>query len=578
MSRNFKQLVIILIMLWATSSSWAQGLYIGGHKAVRDILYSQWLCSIPKEYFGTDWTVQLDFDSTCTRATFNGVSIRNGAVVTFDSIAPGKGYSFSVVYKGRTHKGKIQFTWLPVMELNGTFGNDYAEGTVSISESDGTSNDEMSAKLKWRGGLTNLPGKQKRNYSIKFLDENGDKMDRKLLDMRKDNHWKLDAGQVDLLRVRNRVCTDLWLDMAVKPWYAELEPKAINGSRGKAVEVILNERYHGIYHLIEPVDRKQLKLVKHDTINNEFHGQLWYNKAWCRTGTMSSPVAYDNNSPKWDSIYVEYPDFEEVNPTDWSTLANAVNFAYNTNRTHDIKTFEDSLGYYFDLPVFIDYFIFIAALQIRDNESKNIMYSAYDKTLDPRVMLTPWDLDVSVGAKLYATWTEDKYMPESDLSWISNVPMFNMYHNSKSLQRKIRKRYWELRRTYFVTDSLVERFQRVVDELEACGAAGREERRWSQNADIGGRVLDLSGEMEYVEDWIRRRMAYVDEFIFPPVEILPGDVNDDGEVNISDISEIIDLMLGEPVTDEDLKARADVNGDGEVNISDISDLIDLLLH
>ena len=73
-------------------------------------------------------------------------------------------------------------------------------------------------------------------------------------------------------------------------------------------------------------------------------------------------------------------------------------------------------------------------------------------------------------------------------------------------------------------------------------------------------------------------MAYVDEFIFPPVEILPGDVNDDGEVNISDISEIIDLMLGEPVTDEDLRARADVNGDGEVNISDISDLIDLLLH
>jgi len=55
----------------------------------------------------------------------------------------------------------------------------------------------------------------------------------------------------------------------------------------------------------------------------------------------------------------------------------------------------------------------------------------------------------------------------------------------------------------------------------------------------------------------------------PPV---PGDVNGDGEVNISDISDIIDLILSGKVTDS-----GDVNDDGEINITDINFVIDMIL-
>ena len=57
---------------------------------------------------------------------------------------------------------------------------------------------------------------------------------------------------------------------------------------------------------------------------------------------------------------------------------------------------------------------------------------------------------------------------------------------------------------------------------------------------------------------------------------IPGDVNNDGEVNISDVSALIDVLLSGDA-DEDTLKRADVNGDNEVNISDISSLIDFLL-
>ena len=54
--------------------------------------------------------------------------------------------------------------------------------------------------------------------------------------------------------------------------------------------------------------------------------------------------------------------------------------------------------------------------------------------------------------------------------------------------------------------------------------------------------------------------------------VLPGDVNGDGSVNISDISEVIDLILSGRFS-----PNADVNGDGSVNISDINALIAIIL-
>ena len=52
-----------------------------------------------------------------------------------------------------------------------------------------------------------------------------------------------------------------------------------------------------------------------------------------------------------------------------------------------------------------------------------------------------------------------------------------------------------------------------------------------------------------------------------------GDVNNDGEVNISDVNTLIDLILS-----DNLDTSGDVNGDGEVNISDVNTLIEYILN
>jgi hypothetical protein len=112
---------------------------------------------------------------------------------------------------------------LPIIKLSGYFGYDYQEGTVSIIYPDGSSDNNLSARIKWRGGTTNAEGKHKRNYKIKFTE------DHTFFGMRNDNNWILDAGQADVFRLRNRIATELWNDFATKPYYIDQEPKALSG-------------------------------------------------------------------------------------------------------------------------------------------------------------------------------------------------------------------------------------------------------------------------------------------------------------------------------------------------------------
>ena len=55
---------------------------------------------------------------------------------------------------------------------------------------------------------------------------------------------------------------------------------------------------------------------------------------------------------------------------------------------------------------------------------------------------------------------------------------------------------------------------------------------------------------------------------------LRGDVNGDGRVNVSDVTALINMILGLTPMDA---TRGDVNGDGRVNVSDVSELINIIM-
>ena len=53
-----------------------------------------------------------------------------------------------------------------------------------------------------------------------------------------------------------------------------------------------------------------------------------------------------------------------------------------------------------------------------------------------------------------------------------------------------------------------------------------------------------------------------------------GDLNGDGQLNVTDVTVLINMILGT----EPMSAKADINGDGKVDVSDITALINLILH
>ncbi len=62
----------------------------------------------------------------------------------------------------------------------------------------------------------------------------------------------------------------------------------------------------------------------------------------------------------------------------------------------------------------------------------------------------------------------------------------------------------------------------------------------------------------------------------PSLVSLIGDVNNDGTVNIGDVTDLIDYLLSNDATLINT-ANADIDGNGDINISDVTELIDTLL-
>lgn len=523
------------------------------------------LCTIGKEQFGENYTavIKADIMSCWDNITVNGEKISKGPI-TFKDVRGDKEYVVQY-YKGqKLFVKRLMFTYLPIMQLKGDFGYDYINATATLVTPEGDIDREMGAKIKWRGGFTNGPNRHKRNYSIKFVDANGEKQNRKLLGMRRDNHWKLDAAQVDMSRVRNRVATDLWLDMAHEPYYYDQAPDVLTGARGEMIELFVNNEYMGIYSLMECVDRKQLQIKKYDEQSGLFRGAMWLANEWSTVTAFKKLVNYNNNQNSFDHFEVEYPEFEEVCPTEHKAMYDALKFVVNGT----MSRFNSEVENYFDMPVIIDYAIFNQVLNAIDNEVNNIFWVIYDSSIEKKFTLAVWDLDWSAGMNRNAPdFRGGRAAPDYDYEF-SNRLLHRLENPDCVYHRVMVERYWELRKTWLSNKSLTKRYSDAIDRLIDCGAAARESARWSGDSDINGLKLDFAAEKEFIIDWLNKRLAHLDRTLMRH----PADVNADGAVNVADLSAIHSYILnGSSPFD-----TCDVNGDGAVNAADITYLNNII--
>jgi hypothetical protein len=83
--------------------------------------------------------------------------------------------------------------------------------------------------------------------------------------------------------------------------------------------------------------------------------------------------------------------------------------------------------------------------------------------------------------------------------------------------------------------------------------------------------------MSYIDEQnVPRSTDYGDVVSFTYKATRPerGDVNGDGNINVTDVTTLVNMILGVVPTD---MVTADVNGDGKINVSDVTALINIIL-
>ncbi|MBQ8098058.1 MAG: CotH kinase family protein [Bacteroidaceae bacterium] len=507
--------------------------FINNKTVVYDKLYKRYMMSVPERFRADkrmpaeiryvaatrdDYTLQID-----------GKEVKNGGVYTFKNIGGGNEHVISLLYNGKVQgKGRLTFTFLPIVEIMGNnFSSTYHAGYLRVNDP-GTIAPVDSlyhANFRYRGATAR--SKQKKAYAIKLKDAAGNSIDRTLLGLRNDNNWILDAMAVDGGRMRNRVATDLWNDFSTAPYQKEYEKKAINATRGKFVEVLLNGQYAGLYCMTEKVDRKQLKLKKFKTADgagqsDTIRGLLYKSSEWTyetflghesnqRTYPMKLADSYNNLRDTWESWELKYPDLDDGEPIDWGPLYRAVNVVASENKTNFIA----HVGDYFDIPVFMDYYLFIELMLATDNHGKNMYLYNYDATRFNKLGVAPWDLDGVFGRRWDGRTNLVSNAKQDFISflWAYEHGEYTLFkrlkeYNYRLWNNRLASRYAELRKTHFSHYSLLNRFKDYRNLFKDSGADQREIDRWQGSDDI---TMNFDNEITYLDQWLTDRLQALDQ-------------------------------------------------------------------
>lgn len=349
-------------------------------------------------------------------------------------------------------------------------------------------------QIRRRGGTSLYC--EKPTLGIKLIDSQGNKLDTTILGMRKDNYWVLDAMARDKARMRNRAAMDLWLEMSRKPWYQDLEPDCVNGYHGQMVDVYINDRHMGIYHLSERIDRKQLKLKKYNAKKGGIRGLLYKSDTW----EAVYPFTYyirpfpTDTMISWSGLEVSYPELDEGDSITWQPLLQFMEFF----RTNSYNNLFPTINDYIDMPVYIDYVLFVNMLSARDNTGKNFFWSYYDHTLSNKALITLWDLDHS--------WGRQYNGKEETTNYEFSERMVSKFMRNNAFCDSLNSRYAYLRQHIFTVQHLDSIVGNYFNLFETTGMDRVEQEIWD-GVDV---ALDIPSERAYIHNWLVKRIAFLD--------------------------------------------------------------------
>ena len=528
------------VLLFQESSSGADNIL-----ALKEFTIDGYNC--PSDSFtpASDFFYSVDMDATTTsktaKVTFSGEGvewitignntkkIKSGDTVTFEDMTANTKIKI-LTHNSLTDKvgqTSLIISGLPLVVINSQgiiVDEPKVDCTFSIFDPKARTDAEEKnlvyfeslAGIEFRGaGAQRYP---KKPYNFKLRDSNGNKREAEILNIRNDNSWILDAMYLDMARMRNRVCFDLW-NTFNKPYYVNEKPKAMSGTRGHYVEVFVNGQYMGLFMLTDRIDRKQYQIEQDG-------GYIYKAKGWTAACLLQGYSARSSNDDYyWNSgeIEQEFPDADDGKKPNFNHMADFIDFVSKTSKSNFSANFSSRV----DENSVIDTFIFLNLILGFDNAGRNTFWIFRNINESKKVMHGLWDLDGVLGRD----W--NRVVTDANRGWYkdnNNGSIFWLFKriidgDVEGLQQKIYDRWMALKDNELAPAKFNALVDYYAEKQITSGARDREIARWreeeTKDAATGtngwihysGNYGDVEWEVKYMKSWYNDRMKKLDKLM-----------------------------------------------------------------
>lgn len=417
-----------------------------------------------------------------------------------NAIADGHEFSFIVTDHQSVQRGKIVFTGLPILKLKKleTLEEDYFYCEVSVL--DPFHNDSGRYEITHCYGYYDLRGKTsrifpKRGWNLDLVNADGSQFQMKMMGLREDDDWKLNALYSDATKIKEMVCMDLWNEIA-----ATTETPYDAGTDMEFFELIVDDSYQGLYGMMEQIDFKQLSLNKEEDVL--YKGYSWPEESDINVEDFNGRGIYCGQSIK--------PGNQSITKETWQPIIeyiDATNFDY-TEESADTEALYKYIQEYMDLDNVLNIDLYVQALYASDNLYKNL-YIAADRRNDGDYKLwkLPWDLNYTFGEDFLL---EDDNRTQYNPDWAEEIMGDFMITESllqsgnQEFAHALNAKWKQLRTGILSMENVQSIAESHIQTLLYSGAFTRDAAKWPESA----HDISLEPMLEFHE----RRLNFLDGY------------------------------------------------------------------
>ncbi len=353
---------------------------------------------------------------------------------------------------------------------------------------------------------------QKKQYSVTFLDEEGQKTERPIGHLAAAEEWILRTPYIDRSFMRDALALKLGFKMGLSRGDQYAAP------RTQMVEVFVNDDYLGIFILTEKIEpgpnKVPINKIKEGQNKFEYIMEVSARDYQYKTphGTMLN-LRYPSLK-KLEKIGKKYPHFPNHVIKQIHSELDAFE---NALASDDFKDPEKGYRAYLDIPSIVDYFIVQELTKNVDGFRRSVFFY---RAHDGKFHLGPlWDFDIAWGNLSF-------YFMANPTGWSHTKPWlvypaafwFRRLLQDPYFVEQIQQRYFSLRQAGQILDynSIEQDIQQYEQELGASPLRDKirwqGQRTWTQNhiLNTAKHAPDFAGNVQILKDWIQSRLAWLD--------------------------------------------------------------------